>query len=565
MKVLKRIALHISGHLSGFINYFMQLGIFPKLLKIGKISPVFKKDDAQLFDNYRPISVLPIFGKIFEKILYDRLYNFFTSQSVIHSKQFGFRKYHSTGHAINYSINKIINELQKRNHVIGVFIDLSKAFDTIDHEKLLVNLEQYGIRGLCLELLRSYLTDRQQCTEFNGTKSDFASIKYGVPQGSVLGPLLFLIYINDMIKCNISDYNGYDENAEEFVLFADDTNIFVVGKDEDKVYQNAQALLDNINDYMYSNQLHINFKKSVYIHFRPYLNHSERQTCARTKIRKSLKLANHTLKCVTEVKFLGIIVDENLSWEPQIDYLKQKLLSSIVVIKRIKKFIPKNEYLKIYNALFKSHLSYCISCWGGISKYKLQSLFSLQKRCVRLLFGKEINYDHPEFYQNCARVRTYKQHMAAKNYQLEHTKPIFNEQNLLTLHHLYIYHIFCDTFKILKYKTPISLFELLSNSPNDTNMMLMVPKVNLDLAKNNFIFQASCIWNSLNKKVFNQCLLKNRDGVFIPGSTFGSDITTPITIIKKKLRGVLLDTQSSDPLMSDDWYPVNFYQAHYPV
>ena len=150
VKVLKRIAIYISSHLSGFINYFMQLGVFPKLLKVGKISPIYKKGDSQLFENYRPISLLPIFGKIFEKILYDRLYNFFSSKSVIHSKQFGFRKNHSTGHAINYSINKILNELKQHNHVIGIFIDLSKAFDTIDHEKLIIKLEHYGIRGICL-------------------------------------------------------------------------------------------------------------------------------------------------------------------------------------------------------------------------------------------------------------------------------------------------------------------------------------------------------------------------------------------------------------------------------
>ena len=222
VRVLKRIAPYIAGHLSGFINKFIQLGIFPKILKIGKISPVYKKGDSQLFDNYRPISVLPILGKIFEKILYDRLYSFFTSKNVIHSKQFGFRKNHSTGHAINYSVDKIINELQKRNHIIGIFIDLSKAFDTIDHEKLIVKLEHYGIRGNCLELLKSYLSNRQQYTDFNGTKSDFCKIEFGVPQGSALGPLLFLIYINDLITCS--------DDTSDFILFADDTNVFIVGK-----------------------------------------------------------------------------------------------------------------------------------------------------------------------------------------------------------------------------------------------------------------------------------------------------------------------------------------------
>ena len=133
---------------------------------------------------------------------------------------------------------------------------------------------------------------------------------------------------------------------------------------------------------LYSNQLHINLTKSVFIHFRPHLNSTERQTCARARVEKSLKLANHRLKCVTEVKFLGVIIDENISWEPQINHLKKKLMSSIIVIKQIKQFIPKNEYLKIYDSLFKSHISYCISCWGGILQNRLKSLFSIQKRCV---------------------------------------------------------------------------------------------------------------------------------------------------------------------------------------
>ena len=170
--VLKRAAAKISGQLSGFFNKFIELGTFPDILKVGKITPVFKKGDAQIFDNYRPISILPIFGKIFEKIIYNRMYSFLTAFNVIHEKQFGFRKQHSTGHAINYSVNKILCELQKRNHVIGIFIDLSKAFDTIDHRKLLTKLEHYGIRGIALQLLTSYLSNRKQFTTFNGSESD---------------------------------------------------------------------------------------------------------------------------------------------------------------------------------------------------------------------------------------------------------------------------------------------------------------------------------------------------------------------------------------------------------
>ena len=202
-----------------------------------------------------------------------------------------------------------------------------------------------------------------------------------------------------------------------------------------------------------------------------------------------------------------MIIDDKLSWKPQIDQLKGKLLSSLVVIKRIKNFIPESDYFNLYNALFKSHLSYCISSWGGISKYKLQSLFSVQKRCVRLLFGKELNSDHSEFYNVCARAKTYEQHMATKNFQLEHTKPIFNERKLLTLHHLYIYHTFIDTLKIFKYRVPISIFSLFEQSSRNHHFKLLIPNVKLDLAKNNFVFQASCIWNEILHLVLNKCSL----------------------------------------------------------
>ena len=209
---------------------------------------------------------------------------------------------------------------------------------------------------------------------------------------------------------------------------------------------------------MNSNLLHINLSKTVYMHFRPNMNRTERQTCARTRVEKILKLSTHTLKKVNKAKFLGVMIDDELTWDAHIEYLKEKLLSSIVVIKRIKKFIPECEYVKLYYALFQSHLSYCISSWGGVSQYKLDPIFSMQKRCVRLLFGKELSFDHAAYYETCARVRTFDEHTARKDFSLEHTKPIFNEMELLCLHHLYVYHTFLEIFKLFKFKQPISVY-----------------------------------------------------------------------------------------------------------
>ena len=145
--------------------------------------------------------------------------------------------------------------------------------------------------------------------------------------------------------------------------------------------------------------------------------------------------------------------------------------------------------MNLYNSLFKSHISYCISSWGGISRHKLESTFSIQKRCIRLLFGNELNFDHAEYYETCARSRTYQQHIGKKNFSLEHTKPLFNDNNILCLHHLYIYHTFLELFKVLKFKTPLSIEEIDTFSPRFSNMFLILPKVKIEIAKCNFAFK----------------------------------------------------------------------------
>ena len=251
----------------------------------------------------------------------------------------------------------------------------------------------------------------------------------------------------------------------KFVLYADDTNIFI---SETEVYEKAQSVLSAIYDYMYICMLTsfiLMLKKDFIciLDMNILIKTKERLVCARTDRTYdrllSLKLCDKKLKKVSKVKFLGVIIDEKLKWEAHIEHLQKKLKLSIIMIKRVKKFIPKKENLKLYNALFTPHLTYCISVWGGISDYKLSKIFALQKRCIRLLFGTELTFDRPGY-----RARTYTEHTAPKNFVLEHTKPLFNENGFLGLRNLYKYFTLLELFKILKYKSPIPITELFTFS-----------------------------------------------------------------------------------------------------
>ena len=372
-----RSARHILSHpLSALINMSVEQGIYPSKLKLAKVIPIYKSNDESDPSNYRPISLLSVFNRIFEKMMYNRLKAFLEKFGILHESQYGFREKRSTEHAILEIINQIQTNMDRKLYTCGIFIDLQKAFDTVDHTILLKKLDHYGVRGIVNDWFTSYLTARKQITEIGPLNiSKKATVLSGVPQGSVLGPLLFLVYINDI--CNSC-------NQMKFYLFADDTNLLYADKNLKSLESTINDELCKLYDWLIANKLSLNIKKSNYVIFRP------RQK--KVKYEVNLKIFNHhtnsymSLERKSYVKYLGVLIDENLSWKHHILHIASKISISIGIIARLRHFVPLNTLQHIYRSLIQPYLLYGITAWGRAGKTHRNIILRLQKRALRLMF-----------------------------------------------------------------------------------------------------------------------------------------------------------------------------------
>ena len=292
------------------INQVLNNGIFPDKLKIAKVVPIFKKGDSALTNNYRPISLLPVISKVIENKLYNQLSLYFESNKLFLIVNNGFRPNHSTEQANLELTDRITSAMDNNDVPISIFLDLSKAFDTIDHAILLTKLEHYGVEGIPLQLLKNYLTNRKQYVKFHDVNSNVLPINTGVPQGSILGPLLFIIYINDFARASdIFDFICY---AYDTTLFSALNKLVNAQTTDPNIIINME--LSKINEWLEINKLSLNIAKSKFMVF-----HTQRKHRA---VKPPVPKINNTkLEKVEQFQFLGLTLDSNLNRKKHSDLL----------------------------------------------------------------------------------------------------------------------------------------------------------------------------------------------------------------------------------------------------
>ena len=378
-EILKLINHLICDTLCKIFNMCITSGKHPDKLKLAHALPIYKKGSRLLVSNYRPISLLSNLNKILEKIMHKRVYAFLEKYEILYELQFGFRAGYSTTHALIHMTEAIRSALDSGSVTCGIFVDFQKAFDTVNHDILLKKLDHYGFRGVINNWFRSYLTDRKQKVVINGFESENKLLLHGVPQGSVLGPILFLIYINDLHRC-IKYSTTYH--------FADDTNLLHISKDYKTLQRKVNYDLFSLHKWLTANKISLNEGKTELIYFRksgssPTLN---------------IKLHGKTLTPSKSVKYLGIYLDEYLSGTTQCTELIKKLNRANGMLAKARHYVPELELKNIYHAIFSSHITYGSQIWTPKLLSVGDKITRLQKAAMRIMtFSEFKSHSEPLF------------------------------------------------------------------------------------------------------------------------------------------------------------------------
>jgi len=381
MTIIKDVQSSLHKVLSYLINISFTNGIFPDKLKISKVIPIYKKGDTKAMSNYRPVSLLPVISKIFEKAMYNRLLSFLDHYSLFDEGQHGFRKGRSTITAAIQFIESVIDSVDNHEKVIGIFMDLCKAFESVCHKILLKKLKSMGVKGLPLQWLESYLHKRLQFVELTHTQGSWLTtvrspVEHcvcGVPQGSILGPLLFLCYIQGMPRCLSTT------PQDNFCLYADDANLKISGSSQNEIEEFSMTELTNILNFLNSNNLKLNAAKSQFISF------STLQT--RTPVHPVILIDSEPIEEVNEATFLGLMIDKHFTWNSHVEHLVTKINSGLYALKRMAYLCNERTLKQVYFALIHSNISYGLCLYGATSNANLDKVLMLQKKAIRIILG----------------------------------------------------------------------------------------------------------------------------------------------------------------------------------
>ena len=459
VKILKLASTQLSPTIAKLFNLSVELSVFPEILKVANIRPVFKAGSKSDIGNYRPISILPVLDKIFEKIIYKRLYSFFEKFNILSDNQFGFRNKKSTLHAALQLEKTILQAFKNNKYCIAVFIDFRKAFDTVFHLLFFQKLEKMGIRGDSLKYIKSYLQNRKQFTQFRTGISSTKFNNIGVPQGSCLGPLLFNIYTNDM-------HNLFSNITT--TMFADDTVLSKCGDNLDTLIADLNIELNKLNDWCNFNKLALNSDKTKWMLF---TNKSE-------PLHPPISINNNSIEKVDTFKYLGFTLDSKFNFRRHINIVSSKLSQLSGISYYMRRFLTLEAANSIYYSFTYSILNYGIALWGGILQNSNKSaLQTSQNKVIRNLFRP--------------------------HYPTLSTDELFSKCKLLNVKQIYAYQLAITMFKILHLNDmPFLLNEihdlLLShNYPTRGRSRLQTPFPRVNAIKFNFLYQAITNWNTI--------------------------------------------------------------------
>ena len=460
-RILLLIKTQLAKPLAAIFNLSIEKGIYMDKLKISKIVAIYKnKGDKLQCQNYRPISLLSNINKIFEKLMHKRLYNFLEDQLIIFAKQFGFRVRHSTIHALIDLTEDIRKGIDENKFVCGIFVDLQKAFDTVDHNILLKKLEHYGVRGIANDWFRSYLTGRKQFVSISGHDSDVRDSEFGVPQGSVLGPLLFLIYINDLHKAI-----KYSTTRH----FADDTNLLIKGKNLKKMKKHLNYDLDQLCEWLKANKICLNCDKTEMIIFR----HPNKKIDYELKI----KVNGKRLLKSSNVKYLGVYLDEHLNWSNHVEALSAKLTRANGMLAKMRHYVDAKTIRNIYFGIFSSIMTYACQIWGQFANKHVKRIQKLQNKAIRII--NFVKYFDP-------------------------STPLYKKSKILKLEDQISLENFYYVQRDIQGDLPSPLldsFLIVPDVPNSNQIGVTLPKVRTQAyGVNSITYRSAATWNTLTSK-----------------------------------------------------------------